>query len=96
MQAHTDLTKTADEASERPAAVGHSWVGELLLRLLGAALQIVATLAIVSALSPDDAGVFHQRALGIPRAPRAGGAAAVDAAAAAGVRALAACKRTQI
>ena len=60
MQAHTDLTKTADEASERPAAVGHSWVGELLLRLLGAALQIVATLAIVSALSPDDAGVFFR------------------------------------
>ena len=60
MQAHTDLTKTADGESERPAVVGHSWVGELLLRLLGGALQIVATLAIVRALTPDDAGVFFR------------------------------------
>jgi hypothetical protein len=60
MQAHTDLTKTADGDRERPAAVGHSWVGELLLRLLGGALQIVATLAIVRALTPDDAGVFFR------------------------------------
>jgi hypothetical protein len=32
----------------------------LLLRLLGAALQIVATLAIVRALTPDEAGVFFR------------------------------------
>src|SRR5215467_11692938 len=60
MQAHTDLTKTADAGTERPAAVGHSWIGELLLRLLGAALQILATLAIVRALTPDEAGVFFR------------------------------------
>lgn len=59
MQTHTDLTKTADAGRERPA-VGHSWVGEVLLRILGAALQIVATLAIVRALSPDEAGVFFR------------------------------------
>jgi hypothetical protein len=57
---HTSPTKTADAGQERPAAVGHSWVGELLLRLLGAALQILATLAIVRALTPDDAGVFFR------------------------------------
>ena len=60
MQAHTDLTKTADAGAERPAAAGHSWIGELLLRLLGAALQIMATLAIVRALTPDEAGVFFR------------------------------------
>jgi hypothetical protein len=44
----------------QPAAVGHSWIGELLLRLLGAALQILATLEIVRVLRPDDAGVFFR------------------------------------
>jgi hypothetical protein len=60
MQAPTGLTKTAHARTEGPAAVGHSWVGELLLRLLGAALQILATLAVVRALTPDDAGVFFR------------------------------------
>jgi hypothetical protein len=60
MTAHTDLKKAADAGTERPEAVGHSWVGELLLRLLGGALQIVATLAIVRALTPDEAGVFFR------------------------------------
>jgi hypothetical protein len=60
MQAQAGLTKTADAGSAGPAAVGHSWIGELLLRLLGAALQIVATLAIVRALTPDEAGVFFR------------------------------------
>lgn len=60
MQAQTQLTKTADAGTERPAAVGHSWIGELLLRLLGAALQILATLAIVRALTPDEAGIFFR------------------------------------
>ena len=57
---HISPTKTADARSERPVDVGHSWVGEVLLRLLGAALQILATLAIVRALTPDDAGVFFR------------------------------------
>ena len=60
MQTHTDLTNMADAAAERPAAVGHSWLWELLLRLLGAALMIFATLAIVRALTPDEAGVFFR------------------------------------
>ena len=60
MQAHTGLTKAVAAGAEPPAAVGHSWVGELLLRVLGAALQILATLAIVRALTPDEAGVFFR------------------------------------
>jgi hypothetical protein len=61
MQMRVGLTNGAAEAgTERPTAVGHSWVGELLLRLLGAALQIAATLAIVRALTPDEAGVYFR------------------------------------
>jgi hypothetical protein len=60
MQGRTGLTKTADAGPERSAAAGHSWIGELLLRLLGGALQILATLAIVRALTPDEAGVFFR------------------------------------
>jgi hypothetical protein len=60
MQAHTDLTKAAAAETERPATVGHSWIGELLLRLLGAVLQVLATLAVVRALTPDEAGVFFR------------------------------------
>ena len=39
---------------------GHSWVWELLLRILGAVLQILATWAVVRALTPDDAGVYFR------------------------------------
>jgi hypothetical protein len=39
---------------------GHSWIGELLLRLLGAALQILATWAVVRALTPEEAGVYFR------------------------------------
>jgi hypothetical protein len=60
MQARTSLTNMADARTEPPAAVGHSWIWELLLRLLGAALLILATLAIVRALTPDEAGVFFR------------------------------------
>jgi len=60
MQGRTGLTNTADAGPERSAAAGHSWIWELLLRLLGAALQILATLAIVRALTPDEAGVFFR------------------------------------
>jgi hypothetical protein len=60
MQARSGLTNMADVRTEPPAALGHSWLGELLLRLLGAALQIFATLAIVRALTPDEAGVFFR------------------------------------
>jgi hypothetical protein len=60
VQAHTDLSDTAEAGTKPPSAVGHSWVSELLLRLLGAALQILATLAIARALTPDEAGVFFR------------------------------------
>jgi hypothetical protein len=60
MQARSGLTDMADVGTEPPAALGHSWLGELFLRLLGAALQIVATLGIVRALTPDEAGVFFR------------------------------------
>ena len=60
MQARDGLTQAAQAVVERPTTAGHSWVGELLLRLLGAALQIVATLAIIRALTPDEAGVYFR------------------------------------
>jgi hypothetical protein len=44
----------------RPARAEHSWIGEALLRLLGAVLQILATWAIVQVLTPDEAGVYFR------------------------------------
>ena len=38
----------------------HSWVAEVVLRVLGAALQIAATWAVVDALTPEDAGVYFR------------------------------------
>jgi hypothetical protein len=38
----------------------HSWIAELLLRLLGAALQILTTWALVHALTPEEAGVYFR------------------------------------
>ena len=38
----------------------HPWLGELALQILGAALQILATLALVRALSPEDAGIYFR------------------------------------
>jgi hypothetical protein len=38
----------------------HSWITELLLRLLGAGLQILATWAVVHALTPEEAGVYFR------------------------------------
>jgi hypothetical protein len=51
--------KTAAIRRER-AASEHSWVGELLLRLVGATLQILATWAVVRALVPAEAGIFFR------------------------------------
>jgi hypothetical protein len=53
------MTKTAAIRGER-AASEHSWVGELLLRLVGATLQILATWAVVRALTPAEAGVYFR------------------------------------
>ena len=52
------MPETAAAGGERssPAA----WIGELLLRLLGAALQILATWAVVHALTPEEAGVYFR------------------------------------
>jgi hypothetical protein len=41
-------------------AAAHSWPVELLLRLLGAALQILATWAVVRALTPEEAGIYFR------------------------------------
>ena len=43
-----------------PTSATHSWFGELLLRVLGAALQVAATWAVVRALTPDDSGVYFR------------------------------------
>src|SRR5579863_697296 len=56
----TGMTKSAAAPAARPTIEAHSWVWELLLRLLGAALQILATWAVVRALSPDDAGIYFR------------------------------------
>ena len=54
------MPETAAAQGERPRIADHSWVGELLLRLVGAMLQILATWAIVRALTPDEAGVYFR------------------------------------
>lgn len=54
------LTEPAVATRERHAANEHSWVRELVLRLLGAILQILATWAIVHALAPQAAGVYFR------------------------------------
>ena len=54
------MAETAAAGGEYSTAAAHSWIGELLLRLLGAALQILATWAVVRALTPEEAGVFFR------------------------------------
>jgi hypothetical protein len=41
-------------------SVDHSWIAELFLRLLGAALQVLATWAVTRALTPEDTGVYFR------------------------------------
>ena len=48
---------TAGQVTDTTA---HSWVAEAVLRILGAALQITATWAVVHALTPEDAGVYFR------------------------------------
>lgn len=45
---------------EAPTAGAHSWIGEGLLRLVGAALQVLSTWAVVHVLTPDAAGVYFR------------------------------------
>jgi hypothetical protein len=54
------MAETTAAGSEYPTTAAHSWIGELLLRLLGAALQILATWAVVWALTPEEAGVYFR------------------------------------
>ena len=54
------MVDTAAARRETSTAAEHSWLGELLLRLLGAALQILATWAVVRALTPDEAGIYFR------------------------------------
>jgi hypothetical protein len=54
------MAETASAGEEGSTTAAHSWIGELLLRLLGAALQILATWAVVRALTPEEAGVYFR------------------------------------
>ena len=54
------MAETAAAGAECSTTAAHSWIGELLLRLLGAALQILATWAVVHALTPEEAGVYFR------------------------------------
>jgi len=54
------MAETAAAGGGYSTTAAHSWVGELLLRLLGAALQILATWALVRALTPEEAGVYFR------------------------------------
>src|SRR6202050_254713 len=54
------MAEAAAAGGERSITAAHSWLGEMLLRLLGAALQILATWAVVRALTPEEAGVYFR------------------------------------
>jgi hypothetical protein len=54
------MAETAAAGGESSTTAAHPWIGELLLRLLGAALQILATWAVVRALTPEEAGVYFR------------------------------------
>jgi hypothetical protein len=54
------MAESAAAGGEYSTFTAHSWIGELLLRLLGAALQILATWAVVRALTPEEAGVYFR------------------------------------
>jgi hypothetical protein len=54
------MAQTAVAGADYSTTAAHPWIGELLLRLLGAALQILATWAVVHALTPEEAGVYFR------------------------------------
>jgi hypothetical protein len=54
------MNEPAEAPGPAPVHPAHSWIDELLLRLVGAALQILATLAVVHALTPEAAGVYFR------------------------------------
>ncbi len=53
----TQSPATRGEGSTGPA---HSWIAEVLLRLVGAALQILATWAVVRSLAAEEAGIYFR------------------------------------
>ena len=54
------MAEDAAGCRQTDTAAAHSWVAELVLRLVGAALQILATWSVVHALTPEDAGVYFR------------------------------------
>jgi hypothetical protein len=54
------MAETAAAGGRADATAAHSWAGEIMLRLIGAALQVAATWAVVHALTPDEAGVYFR------------------------------------
>jgi hypothetical protein len=54
------MAETAAARGESSTTAEHPWIGELLLRLLGAVLQMLATWAVVHALTPEEAGVYFR------------------------------------
>jgi hypothetical protein len=54
------MAETVAAGGEGSTTAAHPWIGELLLRLLGAALQLLATWAVVRALTPEEAGVYFR------------------------------------
>ena len=54
------MAETVLVRDQTHTSAAHSWVGELLLRLIGAVLQVGATWAVVHALTPDEAGVYFR------------------------------------
>ena len=54
------MTGAASAGQPARVATEHSATKEVLLRVIGAALQILATLAVVRALHPDAAGVYFR------------------------------------
>jgi hypothetical protein len=56
----TGMSNAAVVGGDHSTMAGHSWVWELLLRLLGAVLQIAATWAVIHALTPHEAGVYFR------------------------------------
>src|SRR6202051_3746322 len=53
----TQAPATRGEGSTGPA---HSWIAEVLLRLVGAPLQVLATWAVVRSLAAEEAGVYFR------------------------------------
>lgn len=54
------MAQSAAAPGERTTTGQRSWIAEGLLRVLGAALQVLSTWAIVHALAPQEAGVYFR------------------------------------